>query len=112
MIKNISILFNSNVDAHESGPHIATISADLLRAEERIGAVDEMLLRWRELTGSLPDVIALKFTDQERGVDGKSVDLRIQARDLSRLKQVSFELQNFLAELKGVKDISDDPRSA
>ena len=111
MIKNISILFNSNVDAHESGPHIATISADLLRAEERIGTVDEMLLRWRELTGNLPDVIALKFTDKERGVAGKAVDLRIQGRDLGRLKQVSLELQSFLATLKGVKDISDDLRS-
>ena len=65
MVKNISVLFNTNVDAYESGPHIATISADLLRAEERNGTVDELLSRWRELTGSLPDVVTLKFTDKD-----------------------------------------------
>ena len=110
MIKNISVLFNTNVDAFESGPHVATISADLLPAEDRIGTVDEMLARWRELTGDLPDVVALKFTDKERGVAGKAIDLRIQGGDLALLKQVSLELQAFLGGLKGVADISDDLR--
>lgn len=110
MIKNTTILYNYNIDAYENGPHIATISADLLRAGQRNGTVDEMLLRWRELTGSLPDVVALKFTDKERGVAGKAVDLRIQGRNLDRLKKVSLDLQKFLATLKGVKDVSDDLR--
>ncbi len=110
MVKNISILFNTNADAYESGPHIATVSADLLRAEERNGTVDEMLTRWRELTGNLPDVIATKFTDLERGVAGKAIDLRIQGNNLDDLKKVSLELQDFLSTLKGVEDISDDLR--
>ena len=110
MVKNISILFNSNVDAYESGPHIATVSADLLRAEKRNGTVDEMLRRWRELTGNLPDVVALKFTDKERGIAGKAVDLRIQGNNLDLMKKVSLELQYFFSSLKGVKDISDDLR--
>ena len=110
MVKNVSILFNTNVDSYESGPHIATISADLLRAEERNGTVDEMLSRWRELTGNLPDVVALKFTDKERGIGGKAVDLRIQGNNLGLMKKVSLELQGFLSALKGVVDISDDLR--
>ncbi len=110
MIKNISILFNTNIDAHESGPHIATISADLLRAEQRNGTVNELLARWRELTGDLADVVTLKFTDKERGVAGKAVDLRIQGQNLDVLKKVSLELQAFLRTLNGVTDISDDLR--
>ena len=110
IVKSISVLFNTNVDAYESGPHIATVSADLLRAEERIGSIDEMLARWRVLTGDLPGVVALKFTDKERGVAGKAIDIRIQGNNLSLLKKVSLELQSILATLKGVEDISDDLR--
>jgi len=110
MIQNISVLYNTNVDAFESGPHLATISADLLRAEEREGTVDEMLGRWRELSGSVPDVISLKFTDKERGVAGKAIDLRLQGDKLDVLKKASLDLQAFLGSFNGVTDLSDDLR--
>lgn len=110
LVNNISVLFNTNVDAHESGPHVATVSADLLPAGTRHGTVDEMLNRWRLLVGELPDVIALKFTDKERGIAGKAVDLRIQGRNLETLKAASGEIQEFLASIRGVADISDDLR--
>ena len=96
LVKNISILYNTNADAHESGPHLATISADLLRAEEREGTIMEMLERWRELTGDIPDVISLKFTDTERGVAGKAIDLRLQGNNLEILKKASLDLQDSL----------------
>ena len=111
LVQNISALFNNNVDAKENGPHVATISADLLPAGIRNSSIDEMLNRWRELSGELPGVIALKFTDQERGIAGKAIDLRIQGRDLERLKAASNEIQSFLASVNGVTDISDDLRS-
>ena len=110
LLKNVSVLFNSNVDAYENGPHVATISADLLPAGTRDGTVVEMLTRWRQLVGQLPDVVALKYTDKERGIAGKAVDLRIQGRNLKSLKAASEEIQAFLATLQGVNDISDDLR--
>ena len=111
LLQNVSVLFNTNVDAYESGPHIATVSADLLPAGTRNGTVTEMLDRWRMLVGELPDVIALKFTDKERGVAGKAIDLRIQGRNLESLKAASLEIQKFLATIRGIDDISDDLRS-
>lgn len=110
LLQNISVLFNSNVDAFESGAHVATVSADLLPAGVRDGTVDEMLTKWRHHVGQLPDVIALKYTDKERGIAGKAVDIRIQGRNLKRLKAASEEIQTFLASLQGVHDISDDLR--
>jgi multidrug efflux pump subunit AcrB len=82
----------------------------LLPAGTRNGTVDEMLIRWRTLVGELPDVIALKFTDKERGIAGKAVDIRIQGRNLETLKAASKEIQSFLASIRGIKDISDDMR--
>ncbi|MDP0562322.1 MAG: efflux RND transporter permease subunit [Candidatus Endonucleobacter sp. (ex Gigantidas childressi)] len=110
LVNNISVLFNTNVDAHESGPHIATVSADLLRAGTRDATVEELLNRWRTLVGEVPGVINLKFTDKERGVAGKAVDLRIQGHDLKTLKAASVEIQKFLSTIHGVEDISDDLR--
>jgi len=110
LVNNISVLFNTNIDAHENGSHVATISADLLAAGTRDGSVDEMLDRWRKLSGKLPDIIALKFTDKERGIAGKAVDLRIQGNNLKTLKAASIEIQNFLASITGVTDVSDDLR--
>jgi len=110
LVKNISVLFNTNIDAKESGPHVATVSTDLLPAGTRDASVDEMLNRWRELVGEVPDVISLKFTDKERGIAGKAVDLRIQGRNLKTLKAASLEIQDFLATINGLDDISDDLR--
>ncbi len=110
LVKNITVLFNTNKDAYESGPHLATISADLLPAEQRVGRIDTMLNRWRELTGEPVDVIALKFTDRERGVAGKAIDIRLQGNKLEQLKQASQDLQQWLSQFKGVQDLSDDLR--
>ena len=110
LVKNISVLFNTNVDAHESGPHLATVSADLLRAEERVGTVPEMLADWRERVGELPDVLLLKFTDKERGLAGKAIDIRIQGNKPEMLKKASLDLQQWLRGFRGVLDLSDDLR--
>jgi len=110
LVRNVTQLYNVNVDAYESGPHVATVSADLLRAEERTGTIDEMLNRWRELTGRVPDVLALKFTDRERGVAGRAIDIRLSGDNLERLKVASHELQAWLASFRGVQDLSDDLR--
>ena len=110
LVRNVSIFFNSNVDANESGPHLATISADLLKAEERVGSIDEMLARWRELVGSVPDILALKFTDKERGVAGKAIEIRLQGNNLAQVKQASLDLQTWLRGFDGVQEVSDDLR--
>lgn len=110
LVRNVTTQYNTNIDAFESGPHIATISADLLRAEERNGKVNEMLGRWRELVGDVPDVIGFKFTDKERGVAGKAIDVRLLGNNLDQLKQASLDLQAWFAGFKGVLDLSDDLR--
>ena len=110
LVRNVSVLFNTNIDAHESGAQVATVSTDLLPAGTRDGSVSEMLGRWRVLVGELPDVISLKFTDKERGIAGKAIDLRIQGHNLKTLKAASEEIKAFLATIDGLDDISDDLR--
>ncbi|GBC63683.1 AcrB/AcrD/AcrF family protein [Desulfonema ishimotonii] len=110
LIQNISVQFNVNSDAYESGAHVATVSADLLKAEVRNAQVDDVLNRWREIVGQVPDVISLKFTEPSIGPAGRAIDIRLRGHDLDQMKSASLEMQAWLKQFKGVFDISDDLR--
>jgi hydrophobic/amphiphilic exporter-1 (mainly G- bacteria), HAE1 family len=110
LVKSINIRFNTNVDAYESGSHIATITVDLLTSEQRILTADEVMNRWRTQSGNLPDVIALKFTEPAVGPAGRAIDVRLKGDDLGRLSLAAREVKTWLNGYKGVVDLSDDLR--
>jgi multidrug efflux pump subunit AcrB len=110
LVQNVSIQYNANSDAYESGAHVATISADLLSAEIRNARIDDILNRWREQVGNVPDVLSLKFTEPSVGPGGRPIDIRLRGTDLNRLKQASLEMQDWLKQFRGVFDLSDDLR--
>ena len=110
LVRNVSVRFNTNVDAFESGPHVATVTADLLSAEQRTGRVDDIIGRWRREVGEIPDALGLKFAEFQIGIGGRPLDIRLKGVDLSELKEASRELQSWLRTYRGVFDISDDLR--
>ena len=110
LIENVSVQFNVNSDAYESGAHVATVSADLLAAEIRNARIDDVANRWRDITGEVTDVISLKFGEMSFGPAGRPIDIRLQGHDLDMLKSVSLEMQHWLNQFKGVFDVSDDLR--
>lgn len=110
LIEHVTVLYNLNQDANETGPHVATISVDLLTAEERVGRLDEITELWRQRAGDLPDLISLTFKEPALGPAGKAIDIRLGGEDLNQLKQASTALQNWLSQYRGVLDISDDLR--
>lgn len=110
LVQTVSQLYSVNIDANESGPHVATVSASLLRAQDRNGTIDEILALWRAETGEVADVLALTFTDRERGVAGKAIEIRLLGSNLERLSQASLELQGWLGGFRGVQDLTDDLR--
>jgi len=110
LVKNIQTRFNSNLDANESGPHLATITVDLLTAEERVSKIDDIINRWREEVGEIPDLVSLNFKEPTIGPGGIPLEIRLTGPDLHQLKQASLELQAWLSRYKGVFDISDNLR--
>ncbi len=110
LIRNSQVRFNSNADAGESGPHLATVTLDLLTAEERIGHLDDFLHYWRAEVGDVPGIVALNFKDPVLGPGGIPLELRLFGGDLDELKQASLKLQNWLSGYRGVFDISDNLR--
>lgn len=110
LVTNVSVQYNFNADAYEAGAHVATVSVDLLSAEIRDASVDDLLNRWRELSGRMPDVITLTFGESGFGPAGRPIDIRLGGRDLAELKSASLALQDWLSQFAGVFDLSDDLR--
>ena len=110
LVRNVSVHFNSNVDAFEAGPHVATVTADLLSAKLRSGRVDDIIGRWRREVGDLPDILSLKFAEFQIGIGGRPLDIHLKGADLDELKSAALELQAWLRSYRGVFDVSDDLR--
>ena len=110
LIENISAIFNTNADAKESGPHVATVSLDLLNAEVRSTLLDEITARWRELVGELPDAINIAYKEPSFGPGGLPIEILLQGEDFDDLKLAATQLINWLYAYDGVLDLSDDLR--
>lgn len=108
LINSHSVLYNVNIDAQESGPHLATVSADLLPAQFRQVTIKELIRDWKKKVGPVADIISLNFTDKERGIAGNAIDIRIQGDSLTKLKEVSWQLQKWLKRFDGVYNLADD----
>ncbi|MGB5444353.1 MAG: efflux RND transporter permease subunit, partial [Psychromonas sp.] len=108
LVNSHTVLYNVNVDAQESGPHLATVSADLLPAQYRQVGITNLIQDWKKKTGPIADMITLNFTDKERGIAGNGIDILIQGSSLETLKEVSWALQKWLKKYDGVFNLSDD----
>lgn len=110
LVQHVSVRFNENADAHEQGPHVATVNADLLTAELRRGRLSAVLNDWRRETGTIPDTLSLNFKELQIGPEGLPIDIRLSGPDLQALKTASLDLQTWLSRYRGVSDLSDDLR--
>ena len=110
LIQNVYIEYNKNIDAYENGPHVATITADLLTAEERKGTIDEYLTEWRKNTGELPDIINLNMGEPSIGPAGIPIEIRLRGDNLHTMKTAVNEMKKWFGKFNGVINITDDLR--
>jgi len=110
LIQNVNVQFGQNTDALETGPHVATVTADLLNAESRNAVVNQVANRWRQEVGELPDVINITYKEPSMGPEGLAIDIRLQGENLNRLKQASLDFMQWFNTYEGVLDLSDDLR--
>lgn len=110
LVNTTYVQFNFNEDAFEAGPHVATVYVDLLAAEVRDARLDDVLQFWREKTGSVPDALSIVFAEPGLGPAGRSIEIRLQATDLGRLKSASVEMADWLADFEGVYNLAEDLR--
>jgi multidrug efflux pump subunit AcrB len=99
-----------NASAGESGPHLATVSADLLSAEARATTLDELIAAWRVEIGPLPGVSALILTEPGIGPQGIAVELRLTHPDLATLEAAGRAALAELETYAGVRNALLDLR--
>jgi len=110
LIRHVSVFYGVNVDAFETGAHVATVSVDLLPSAQRNSRPDDINEHWRNIVGNLPDVISLKYTEASIGPAGVALDFRLKGDNLQDLKSAALEMQDWLWTYKGVTSILDDLR--
>ncbi len=110
VVRQVTVTFNENKDSFEAGPHVATISADLLSGDIRKTRPVDILALWREKTGSLPDIVDLRFVEPTIGPGGVALDMRLKGDDLDVLKKASSELVAWFRRYQGVTSVLDDLR--
>jgi len=110
LVETVYVRFNQNPDAFENGPHVATVTADLLTAERRNARLDDVFAAWREEVGQPPDVISLAYTEPGFGPQGRSIEIRLQGSDLDELKDAAVEMRHWLSGFVGVFNLADDLR--
>ena len=110
LVRSVSVRYSQNAEASESGPHVATVTADLLGAELRRAPLDDILARWRAETGAFPDVLSLNFADPQLGPAGHAIDFRLHGAGLEALEGAAHELVAWLERYEGVESMMSDLR--
>lgn len=110
LVQHTRVDFNRNADANETGAHVATVSVDLLTAEQRAGSIDEIIEAWRGKIGEVPDVISLKFGEPARGPAGLAIEILLSGVELPQLQAAAGELRQWLGGYDGVYGLLDDVR--
>jgi multidrug efflux pump subunit AcrB len=110
LIRHVQVLYSSNADAGEEGPHLATISLDLLDAEKRETSLNELRNLWMDLTGPITGVVSVQFKEPQLGPAGQAISIRLQHDDLQLLSAAAWELQTWLDGYPGVSNLANDLR--
>ena len=92
-----------------SGAHLGEVNLQLVPSEERTVSSDEILRRWRERIGHLPDARQLQFTSTLIP-SGEDINVLMSHPDVEVLLHASADLQQRLATYDGVSDIADTLR--
>lgn len=100
----------TNADVSEQGAHLASVVVDLVPNEERHLPVPELLNRWREAVGLVPDATVIAFKEPIMGPGGRALEIEIAGDDLEALGAAADTLQAWLAQFPGVADLQHDLR--
>ena len=110
LVVSYVVEFNKNAEAFETGPHVATVTVDLLSADVRITRSDDFIAEWKKKIGSPADVLSISVSADSIGPAGRPIEVRLQGKDLNQLKQAATETIAWFQQFEGVRNVDDDLR--
>jgi multidrug efflux pump subunit AcrB len=93
-----------------TGAHLAEVNIELKASEERNVSSQEIVRRWREGVGSIPDAVELSFTSSIFST-GEAINIEFSGNDYDALNAASAETKKKLSTYNGVFDIADSYRA-
>ena len=100
---------SGNLSSSFIAPHIGEVDIELVSSEDRSVTGIELANRWRELAGSIPGAVELKFTSDLMS-SGDAIDIQLSGVDTEQLRALAAEIKTKLVEYPGVFDITDSFR--
>ncbi|MEM7351529.1 MAG: efflux RND transporter permease subunit, partial [Acidobacteriota bacterium] len=91
------------------GSHLGEVHVELAPAEERSIAGAELIRRWRELTGPVPDAVEVVFNSSLFSA-GEAINIQLAGDDLDELRRAASEVRSALTAYPGVFDVADSFR--
>ncbi|WP_101065772.1 efflux RND transporter permease subunit [Roseovarius salinarum] len=110
LVRTVQTRFNRNATAGEQGPHVATVSVDLLGAGTRTVTLDEVTALWRDEIGAVPGAVSVTLTEPGMGPQGLAVEIRLSAPELDALRGAGDRLVAELRTYAGVFNAMHDLR--
>ncbi len=89
--------------------NIGEVTLELVAAMDRSTPADEIIARWRELTGPIPGAVELGYLSNTSN-SGNAIDLFLRGGDIGRLKKAAEFLKDGLSRIEGTADITDSFR--
>ncbi|HLT35001.1 MAG TPA: efflux RND transporter permease subunit, partial [Enhygromyxa sp.] len=109
LVENSSVRFNYNQSAEDTGPHVATVSLDLLSVEVRTTTLAEFTAAWREQLGPIPNAVSASFgAGGRRGPGGNAIEVRISGDELARIDEAAERVKQYFVDYPGTSDLADD----
>ena len=89
-----------------SRAHLGEVTIELAPAEARTMTSPQIVDRWREMVGTIPDATELVFASSLFST-GEAINVQFSGPSLNLLEQAAAELKERLREYPGVIDIAD-----
>ena len=89
--------------------HLGEVTVELAPSEDRTLSSDDILERWRDATGQIPEAVQLSFNASMFSA-GDDVDVQLTGPDVDELRDLATTLKTRLADYTGVYEISDSFR--
>ncbi len=99
-----------SVGADSSASNIGEVNLELSPAEERAINSTEIVRRWRDKVGSIPDAVELTFSSSLFS-SGEAINFEVSGPDVDRLREFAGRLREQLATYPGTQDIADSFRA-
>ncbi len=101
----------SNQDLNKDLDHTAQVTLELSTGNARQYSGQELVRRWRELTGTISDIEDIQFSASLNPAK-PDINIEFSGYDLAQLTSAADQLKEVLAEFEGSYDIRDSISSA